>query len=138
MGRFAFCDLAELDELKFAHGASVRICHVKTLPARVDVSRCSNVNLSGSCLAQVKPLAFAENAQVLMDGVTHLHPETDFSKCRTVNLSRAEFDDCDNPFPKAITFKNGAMVYLGFAQNLPKNLIFLLSKIYFSYILLLD
>lgn len=95
---------------------------VGNLPPVIDVSRCSNVNLSDSCLAQVKPLAFAENAQVSMDGVTHLHPETDFSKCRSVTLNRAEFDDYDNPFPKALRFKSGTDVSLRNASNLPEHL----------------
>ena len=127
-----------VQSMLFKDGAKVDLSGGAFLPENLDLSRCSNVNLSGCDLCKQSNLRFKDGAIVNLSRVQNLPTNLDLSHCSEVNLSdcdlsnRPNFDfswcdsvdlsKCDLSNQPNLSFKDEAIVNLSYVENLPSNL----------------
>ena len=124
-------DLRGLKELKFRDGAKVILCNRDLLlegvsgdyssqkgvclPEDLDVSMCSEVDLSTNDLSNIKELKFRDGAKVTLIGVENLPHDLDVSMCDYVSLRGCCLSEL-----KDIKFKEGADVDLSRIKKFPE------------------
>ena len=111
------CDLSEIQSIFFKDGAKVDLTCAKNLPPQLDVSTCSDVNLSRCNLLKMVNLRFKEGAKVNLSSIKTLSQNLDVSMCSEVNFSRCNLLRMVN-----LRFKEGAKVDFSLATSLPPNL----------------
>ncbi len=85
------CDLAGLEELKFASGAWADLCSAVNFPKKTDFSQCGTLYLTNCSLRDFDNIVLPKNGRVNLAGCHDLPKVMDFSSCSQVNLKACQW-----------------------------------------------
>ncbi len=106
-------DLSGLQSMRFKEGAKVNLSKSKNLPSQLDVSMCSEVDLSECDLTGVQSMRFKEGAKVDLIEAKNLPAQLDFAMYSVVYLNKCDFSGV-----QSILFNEGVHVNLSEVKNL--------------------